>query len=259
MIRFHTCICVALAAALEILSGQAGPVRGEDFRVENAVYENDKQEPSNQSTTIFRKGVVYDCLKSPAETVVFDQTAGRFVLLDLTHRTRSEVTTADVTALIERLRPVAAKSQDPVVRFFAQPKFQESGGEAGGALTLTSPMVSYRITLARQTDPDWVERYHEFCDWYARLNSLLVPGSRPPFARLVVNAAVAQRQAVASEVSLTVTIGKGTNRQRITIHSEHRVVSPLEEDDLDLVARTRGFMGSFKLVTFDQYRKVELK
>jgi hypothetical protein len=259
MIRFHTYICFAASMASGILLGQPSPTRGEDFRVENSVYSSDKKEASSQSTTIFHDGMVYDCLKTPAETVVFDQAAGRFVLLDIAHRTRSEVTTADVTERLEHMRAAAVKSKDPVVKFFAEPKFQESPEEAGGELTLSSPTVSYRITLSPQTDAGLVKRYQEFCDWYARLKPLLVHGSPPPFARLVVNAAVARRQAVASQVSLTVTTGKGHSQQRTTIRSEHRVVSPLEKDDLDRVAETQGFIGSFKLVTFDQYRKAELK
>jgi hypothetical protein len=129
--------------------------------------------------------------------------------------------------------------------------------EAGDTLTLSSPEITYRLTLTPEPSKSVVEQYHDFCDWYARLNTLLVPGSRPPFGRLVVNAALAKRQATASEVLLTIRVGKGPSRSETTIRSEHRLVRPLEPADLERVARTRDRMGRFKPVSFDQYRKIE--
>ncbi len=69
------------------------------------------------------------------------------------------------------------------------------------------------------------------------------------------NAAIAKRQAVASQVFLTVSTGPGVEDQRTTIRSQHRIISPLKPADLDQVAQARKAMGSFKLVTFEQYRK----
>jgi hypothetical protein len=236
-----------------MINGQAGATRSEDFRVDNAVYVGDQNEPSSQSTTIFSGGVVYDCLKTPAETVVFDKTTSQFVLLNLTRRARTELSTGAVAAFIERLQPMAAKSKDPLVQFLAEPKFQEQSRQTG-ELTLSSPLISYRLTLVPETSPSVVEQYHEFCDWYARLNALL--GSPPPFGRLVVDAAIARQNAIASRVLVTVHAGKGSKPQT-TIRSEHRLVRPLEPADLQRVAQAREFMGSFKLLGFDQYRKIE--
>ena len=73
----------------------AGP-SADGFRVENAVYFGDEVQPTSQSTTIFSGGVVYDCMKTPAETVVFEPWAGRFVLLSEKHHCRTELTTTDV-------------------------------------------------------------------------------------------------------------------------------------------------------------------
>jgi hypothetical protein len=84
----------------------------------------------------------------------------------------------------------------------------------------------------------------------------LVPGSLPPFGRLKVNAAIAQQHALVSQVLLTVNAGKGS-KARTTVRSEHRLVRPLEPADLQQVAQAREFMGSFKLLGFDQYRKIE--
>ena len=75
----------------------------------------------------------------------------------------------------------------------------------------------------------------------------------------MVNAALAQRRATASEVVLTLSSLKPSSRQRNTIRSEHRLVRPLDAADLDRVAETRRLMDGFKLVGFEQYRKSELR
>jgi hypothetical protein len=243
--------CVTVA----ILSAMSGPASAEDFRVENRVFAAEQKEPIGQSTTIFHGNMVYDCLTTPAETVVFDMAAGRFIVLNLAKEMRCELSTAEITTFIDHLRSVAAKSKDPAARFLADPKFDEHS-DNGDELTLTSPWVTYRVTMARQTDQELVTQYRESCDWYARLNALLVPGSRPPAGRLMLNAALAQRQATASHTVLTLASGKG-GKQKTTIRSEHELIRPLEEADLKRVTQTRECMDVFKLVSFEQYRKAD--
>ena len=172
------------------------------------------------------------------------------------HRTRTELTIAHLAAFVDRLQTLAAKNKDPLVRFLADPKFDERFQDAANELTLSSPLVTYRLVLSPESDQSVVEQYREFCDSYARLNALLVPGSRPPFGRLAVNAAMAQRQATASQVSLSLTTGKIPNQHKTVIRSEHRVVRPLGPADLDRVAQAREMMDHFKLASFEDYRKL---
>lgn len=259
MVRIHLVARLFVAAAIGAVAGWANPTIGADFRVDNTVFTQDQKEPSSTSTTIFCGGTVYDYMKAPAETVVFDKTAARFVLLSVPHRTRAELTPTQLAAFVDQMHTLAAKNKDPVVRFLAEPKFEERVDDATGKVTLTSPWVTYRLVLSPQSDPEVVAQYHEFCDYYARLNALLIPGSRPPFGRLVVNAAMARQQATASEVLLSVTPAKGAKQPPTTARSEHRLAQPLEPDDLEQVARTRQHMGSFKLVSFDQYQKLKLR
>ncbi len=234
-----------------------GTAQSEDFRVDNAVYAGDQKEPSSESVTIFYDGAVYDFMKAPAETVVFQKLAGRFVLLNRTHRKRTELSTADVTMFVTKLRPIAADSKDPVVKFLAEPKFQTTMDDSAGELSLSSPIISYKLKLAQESNAAVVEQYRDFCDWYARLNTLLVPGSRPPFGRMAVNSALAEHQALAAQVVLSITTGKESKPQTAVIRSEHRVVRPLSPEDIEQVTQTREFLTSFKLVDFKHYRKIE--
>ena len=245
------------AVSLMLLAAVVGRASAEDFRVDNAVFNGDEKQPSTESTTIFHAGVVYDCMKSPVETVVFDQSAGRFVLLNLTHKKRTELNTLQITSFLMQLRSKAAGSRDPLVRFLAEPKFQETSDDEAGVVTLSSPWITYRLTLMKEPDLKIVEQYHNFCDWCVRLNAMLVAGSRPPFGRLVANAAMAKRQAMASTVVLTIAAGPNSKEPPTVIRSEHRLVRSLESADLERVVKIRELMTSLSPIDFNQYRKLE--
>ena len=258
MKRYSTLIVLAALGAWMAVGGDFNRAAAEDFRIDNAVFVGEQKTPAFESTTIFYKGIVYDCMKSPEETVVFEKSTSKFILLNLKHRSRAELTTGEVAAFTDRLQQDGTtKNTDPLVKFLSSPKFEEHFDEAAGELTLFSPLVSYRLTLLPESNPATVEEYHGFSDGYALLNAMLTPGSRPPFGRLLVNAALAKRQSMASQVILTFTQGKATNRQQITIRSTHSVVRTLASADLELVAKTREYLGGFKLVSFDQYLKIE--
>ena len=85
-----------------------------------------------------------------------------------------------------------------------------------------------------------------------------VDAGRPAAVRrLAVNAAVAKRKAIASQVTLTIASPKSGRRQ--TIRSTHEVVRPLTAADLERVARINKAMTDFKPVEFEKYRKSEAK
>jgi hypothetical protein len=185
----------------------------------------------------------------------------RFVLLNMENGTRTEVTTRDVTDFLarfeSRLKSMLEKKPDAVIQFVADPKFEEKFDESAGKLTLSSPLVTYALVLSPCQSAAPAGQYREFSDWYARLNLLLTPGALPPFARLAVNAAVAKRKAIASQVTLTITSPKLGRRQ--TIRSTHRVVRPLTAADIEQVDRISKAMTDFKPVDFEKYRKGEAK
>jgi hypothetical protein len=249
-------LAILVAVTGQALIGKA--TVADEFKVENAVYVSTQEKAVSQSTTIFHGGAVYDFLTEPAEVAIFEKTGNRFILVDVARRTRTELSTENVTTFTQRLQQRAAKSADPLVKFLAEPKFEEQYDAARGELTLGSPLVSYRLVLAAEANQEAVEQYREFSDWYARLNTLLVPGSRPPFGRLAANAALAKRQAMASQVFLTISPPQlSPGKPATTIRSEHRLVRPLAPADLQRVARLRAVLTDLKLVSFEQYRKAQ--
>ncbi len=261
----HLSLLIVLAAIGATAKAAAPPPGVEpaavDFRVDNAVFLGEEKEPVCRSTTIFHTGVVYDCMKAPAETIVFEMSAGRFILLNLKARTRAQLSIGEVTTFTDRLQEDAAhKDTDPLIKYLAAPKFREQFDPASNTLTLDSPMVVYRITLATERDPSVAEQYHQFSDWYARLNALLSPGSLPPFGRLVANAALAQRNATAARVTLKLSPGgKWARVYPPLIRSEHQLIRSLTAADLERVEQARKQMADFRPISFAEYRKAKMR
>ena len=234
--------CAALSAA--------------DFRVENKVYSGNKKEPDSESTTIFQHAFVYDFLQKPPETIVFDKNGGRFVILDDARQVRTELSTKDLESFTQKLKDRASKEQDPLAQFLAEPVFEERYDASRRELILYSDLVNYRAVTSA-VDNAVASQYREFSDWYARLNAILIPGSRPPFARLKLNETLARREAVAREVTLTITVVKDGKSQASSIRSEHFLGLTLSPADLALVERAHKSMAAYKLISLDKYQQAK--
>lgn len=249
-----------LAAAWACLAsvGFAGDAMhrgGVEFRIENRVFVNNAKEPHAESTTIFLGGVVYDYLKKPAEITVFDPAHARFILLDTDRRVQTELSLEKVASFVEGLRRLADRWSDPFERFLGAPEFEERFDATSGELTLSSPWLTYRLTTIGADSAEVASQYREFSDWHARLNTLITPGARPPFARLLVNAALHQRQRLPTEVELVIRTGKMLPPRKTTIRGEHQWIRRLVESDRDRVAQTGEFMAIFRSIDFRQYQE----
>jgi hypothetical protein len=229
--------------------------RGAEFRIENRVFAEREKEPKSQSLTLFHERFVYDFMQEPAEVTIFDKAAGRFVLLNVAKREKAEITVAEIDAFVEKLKQLAAKQKDPLIRFFADPKFEETFDAGRGELSLTSPLVTYRLTGEVVKDPVVFAEYREFSDGYSKLNAALNPGSRPPQARLQVNQALARYELMAKEVVLTLITIKSETNQKTVLRSEHDFSLNLTAADLDRIHNARESMNSFKTLTYEKFQK----
>jgi hypothetical protein len=224
-----------------------------DFRLENRVYSGENKQPVSHSFTVFHESAVYDFLESPAETVIFDKAAGRFVVLDNSRQTRTELTTAELDDYTSKKRERAKKQQDPLMRFFAEPVFDVRFEPKRRELLLQSDLVNYKVIVVSAENAAVAAQYNEFSDWYARLNSMLIPGARPPFARLELNKALADRATIAREVTLTITTMREGKRLPSTVRSDHILGLALMPEDMGRIEHARQSMTKYKLVSIDKY------
>ncbi len=229
-------------------------VAAEDFRIETAVYVADEEQPVSKNVTLFEAGVVYDFLEQPEQVAVFskpgEQRPGRFILLDAQRQMRSELTTEQLSGMLDKIRNWATSQRDPLLRFTAQPDFQEKFDEKSGELSLSSQLLSYRIeTIQPEEDGDTSqEEYLRFCDWYARLNSVVV-GQMLPFPRLAVNQALAKHGRMPQRIHLSIP-GDG-----LEIRAEHRFNWRLSKQDKSRIDEVRRQLQEFRSVSNAEYRE----
>jgi hypothetical protein len=258
MMRKHPSWPSAATILAMLAAGLCDPglAAGRDgFRIENKVFVGGEKEPRVESTTIFHRGVVYDYLNHPAEITVFDVERGRFVLLDLERRVKTELTTDRVADFSERLKRRSEEQSDPFLKFLGAPSFDQALDESTGELTFNSPWMSYRLATFDTESEAVSHQYREFCDWHCRLNTVLNPGARPPFARMIVNAALEERHLFPREVQLTIQTKAGLLPKRQTVRSEHLLIRQLVESDRQRVAQTDQFMAMYSPVAFQEYQR----
>lgn len=247
----------AEAEAADAQGADAGPQSGlasGDFRVVNEVFVGNQKEPASRSVTIFHQGVFYDFLTAPQEVLVFDPAHDRLVLLDLERRIRTELNTTQIEQFSQRQKQWASQQPDALLRFFGAPQFSEQFDEVRGELILSSPWLTYRILLADAPSPAVCQDYRLFCDWMARLSALLKADARPPFARLLLNEAIARHKAIPREVTLSIARSSLPLPPQV-LRSTHRFYSDVVGPELDRVVQARQFMEIFKPVDFREYRQ----
>ena len=229
------------AALLLAISGST--LLAEDFRIETKVFVG-KNKLISQNTTLFRAGYVYDYLNSGSTRVaVFDQRGGRFVVLDPTRKIKAEVKTEAIRKLMADLHDVAAKSSNPSMKFAADPSFDVEFSD-DGELTMASDHMTYKLKTMAAPSTAAAEQYREFSDWYARFNTMANPGSTPQFPRLTVNAELAKRGVVPTDVQLST--------RAYSAHSEHYVTWRLLDIDHKRIAETANQLATFEDVKFEE-------
>lgn len=231
-----------------------GLAGGQEFRIENAVYVGNSQDPVARSTTVFSGGRVYDFLNKPAEITVFDPAGGRFMLLDVSRKMRTELPTTRVQAFTARLRKWAAAQSDPALQFLADPQFVVRYDGPSGQLDLESRWMTYRVKTMAASEA-LADQYREFSDWYAQLNTMLNPGTRPPFGRLKLNELLHEHSRIPLEVLLETRSGHGLLARPTRVRTEHQLVDQLAEADRDRLAQTDQFLAMFQAVDFSEYQR----
>lgn len=238
-----------LLASPAIVAAQQAPV----FRIESKVFFGDSKEPV-KTMTLFHAGRVYDFLSAPQESTVFDPLNGRFVVLDPARKVSTEVSTEEIKTYVDALRRKSLAQRHPFLKFLADPKFEETYDEANGLLTLDSPWMTYRVETTAVEDADAALQYAEFADWYAQLNAVLNPASRPPFSRLALNEALRRRQRMPVKVTLTVP-SQEPGRKADVIRAEHKIIWRHSQDDQRLIDDAGEQLSNFSKLSMEEYHR----
>ena len=226
---------------------------GDDFRIQTHMFVGDQTQPSGEALTLFRDGIVYDYVTDPEKIAVFDAPRKRFILLDPRRKIKTEVETARLLAYGGHFRKWAAQQQSALLRFTAQPSFQQQYDRKSGEMTFSSPHLTYRLATETAASAELAKQYWTFSDWYARLNSATSAAALPPFARLAVNESLAEHQLLPRRVELTIRPAKTDGDQPVVLRTEHRMRSGLSTSDVDRIDRTATYLHTFRTVSFKQF------
>ncbi len=243
--------CFLFIAVASMVVSIAGRGFAQEFRVETDIYVGESTESSSHTVTLFEKSAVYEFVDSPKQIVVYrngsSERSGQFILLDLEMQCRTDVEVGRIEKLMTKLNRWAAEQKDPLMKFSANPKFEEAFDAEHNSLTLTSPEWTYRVATVQAEDDAAAKRYQEFMDHYAALSSM-VYNSAPPGPRIALDAALAKRNAVPVEIHRT-TGGEGKHPVRSTQMFTWR----LSREDRNRLDETQADLANFKKVDNEEF------
>jgi len=240
------------ARVLALLCGLVGAAAGQDFRIESKVYfvEQEKMTPISENLTLFHLDRVYDFLINPAEITILepDASGGRLTVLDPARKMQTKLTLKEIDVFLQQLKQAALANDDAFLKFLANPKFDVNVDPQKQILTLNSNWIQYRLTTIDAPNKQVMDRYHQFSNWYAKLNAMANVRALPPFARLVVNSQLNSMGKVPRRVELQIMLQK-----QMTFRSQHDVDWKLRETDLPRIQEAVQLMQSTPLVDFGTY------
>jgi hypothetical protein len=233
-----------------VMAAVAASAPAQEFRVESWVYRGNEKEPSSESLTLFQGGVVYDIdLPSAERVTIFDHAHGRFVLLDHGHHTKTIIPTSALLAFEQDLRTQPEYAEQS---YLFAPKFAEDYDAKEQWLTLTADGVTYRAKTQKPDNPETVNVYRHFADWYARFNAYSGPHLHS-LARISLNQSLAQRGFVPQEVKLTV-VHKGLVSRKMEVRSRH-VFNKLSQNDRQRIEKAGVGLADYKEISPADFKK----
>jgi hypothetical protein len=209
---------------------------------------------SAETTTYFAGGKIYDFAGEPPQVTIFDPAAGRFTIVDLGRRLRTEITSDEINELTTRLTAAALRHGDPLRRFAAEPKLETTLDRRTGELRLESTLLTYRARLSKPDSADAVREYRAMADAFARLNGVL-PGRLPPAARLALNEQVASGGNLPSSVELSTR--DSASAKWTTRRSTHEATWKLSPRDRERIDEAVQLSEAYERVGFARFHGLE--
>lgn len=241
---------------LAMTFAEAAPA-AEAFRVDTKVYSGGEEEPISQTSTLFHEAVIYDFPAEGNEVTIFAPKLGRIVILDTQRRIRTEVSEDRLYDFSSSLREWAAKQEDGLTQFAVDPRFDRQIDAETGNMSFASRWMTYELRTMPASTEEMATQYIKFCDVYSHLNTLLNPGSLPPFGRLEVNRQLQQSTSLPVEIRLTIPPAKKFGNREIEMVARHRYQDTLSNNDLDRIEKAGVQLTTFRQVSLSEFRGVK--
>lgn len=243
-----------LVAVAWLLSTDALVAQSPEMRIESFVMA--EKEKASENLTLFFDGRVYDFRLNPKsqeveEIVIFDPRRQQAELFDIAKKTRTSVDQQTVVTFLASLKTdEQIRKRDPLL-FDA--KLAGEYDSTNQTLLLKDPesdRLTYKVTGAPPSNPNMLQLYYEFVDWYTRMNALH-PGTMPPFARLQVNDEMRKLGIMAEKVERTYSSPQAFSRKH-SATSQHWISWNLTPKDHERIRNIDRYV-SFERVEVARY------
>lgn len=260
MTRWQLCLVLAIVIASppkEAAAANATSAAPPRFKVESIVDRGDAKYPIGRSTTLFSWEKVYDFLKDPHEITIVNWKDNCVILLNPSENEQAELSFDTVLQFEERIQSRIQRENGPRQWSATDPHLEVEVAPLQHRVTLKTAWLTYRITTRDDVDPEIVQEFLRFSNLMARVNCLLVQGSRLPGPRLKVNQVLAERNFFPQEVTL---LNPPKNflewlpGRRPVIRSTHTLTIGLTEEDRARIAEAEQWSREFRRVSFIDYQ-----
>ncbi len=261
MLRFSAAILITLGLLCDAAWAQ-------ELRVYTTVSRgeaNSQLTEIGHSLTLFHNGKVYDFMEEVGEVVIYEPMNNRFIFMDGNYRASElkveelrqflKVAKSETQKYLGQLEqdgsPLAMK-QANAIRFETAPTFQEKYEPAKQRLLLSSDLIRYDVTTTEGKDPQVVEKYLAYSDWFAKLNHILHSQSSSPEPRVVLNAALRTRGRLPLKVDRLMRIDG-----EVRLQAEHQYGWELQSTDQRHITKWEAQIESKDVmwVSFRDYQK----
>ncbi len=228
----------------------AARTSAQEMRIDTEVFADGEETPLSHTVTLFDANAVFDFVDQTQQIAIFRAPAkaheGQFILLDLKTEKRTEISTERLAGLIEKLSKWAAEQKDPLLKFSANPTFEETFDGESGKLTMQSELWTYEVATIPADDPNTLARYREFTDWSTQLNTLM-NSSPPPGPRLALNSALEKNGVVPVEIRRKV------DASATSLRAVHLFSWRLSREDRARLDEARRFLATFEKVGNEEF------
>ena len=247
--RLFCRLALSFVFMLVLGKGAVEAAPGEQLRIETEVFLGEDPQPVSRTVTLFDTTTVYEFVEEKQVFVFRPPTSahdGQFILLDLSSKQRTEVSTVRIGKLMEKVKRWAGEQEDELLRFSADPQFEESYDKESGVLTLNHPLWKYSVATIQADDKVALHRYREFTDWYTQLNAMLY-STPPPGARLRLNAVLELHGVMPVEVRRT------SESDSQSLRATHLFAWRLSREDRTRINQAQNYLANFEKVDNESF------
>jgi hypothetical protein len=225
------------------LAQESATISHVKFQVDTDVFFGDQDAPAQQTRTLFSGGVAYDIsYDDPNQITLVDPTRNRIILLHKAKQVRTEIDLAELNQFIVAAQKKAESSGLAI--FLRGAARVES---TGTSVSVGDEVLKYESTLRIAEDERMAQQYAQVADALALFNGWR--SGVPPFARLALNRAIAEKKSLPEKITRT----SNNTQDHCLLHINWK----LSKADEALIAEIGEMLVKFEAINQSEFFALE--